>query len=385
MKTFSRKSISTLLLMLSFLTVYSCGSDDDDDDNDLPQQEQDGPQQQSTGNFRAVVLAINPTVMNSITSTNNVNISGNVVRVTNRVTGASPNFTHSQHIHNGRSCPTIADDANGDGFVDGVEAQNRTGGVLIPLDSDINTQEGGRNSYPRTNAAGTYNYSERGSLDAMIADLIAPDPNTSDEVIKLNPGDGINISGAVFEIHGVPNTVSLPATVAGLPGQTPHQSFPVACGLFQQVAADENEDDGNDGGALSCRVPAQILCPTGQRDGCETGQSTTHRCVTPNERSCTLEIAILCPAGFRDGCETNQTQVHRCVRQQATSCDQDLQILCPVGFRDGCETGQTQVHRCVRQNQVACTEPLQILCPTGFHDGCTDGRTETHQCISDTP
>lgn len=371
---------TSFFLVISTLIYFSCGRSHNSNNNNIQNQEE----QQSTGDFQATIVPVNSAVINNVTSTNNFNITGNTLTAVMSVSGVSSNFMQKQNIHIGRACPSAADDINGDGFVDAVEAQNRSGGILIPLDNDLNTQDGGLNIYPQSGANGSYNYSEQASLSTMLQDLTAADNNPNDEVVKLAPGSVLNIDGATLELQGIPNTVNLPSSVAGLPGQTPHESFPVACGILRPVTGggtSGGSTGGGGGGRLSCNVDIVIVCPQGQQDGCLTGETRTHTCVRQNEISCSHPAQLLCLPGLIDGCITGQTSTHRCVKPNAVSCMQDLQILCPTGFRDGCETGQTTTHTCVRQNPVACTEDQVIMCPPGFQDGCINGRTTTHMCV----
>lgn len=376
------KSVLSILLTLSMLSFFSCGSDDDDSEVTIIQEQEQTP---SVGDFSANVIPVNPAIVSNPASTNTIRIINDDVSARIASSGLSGNTIVRQQIRNSRSCPSIADDINGDGFVDGVEAQSRTGGVMIPLDGDINTQTAGNSINPATNRNGSYTYNRSGSLSRILADLTTADPNPNDIFIKLNPGAVLNIEGAVFDIYGIPESVNLPSTVAALPGLSAHQSFPVACGLLQQVSGETTGGTTGGGGGnddeLSCRIDLQILCPQGQIDGCVTGQTRTHQCVAASPVSCAQDLQILCPPGFRDGCEMGQTTTHRCVRPNAVSCEIELQILCPAGFRDGCIDGRTTTHRCVRQTNPACSEDIRILCPPGFRDGCETGQTTTHRCV----
>src|SRR5690606_37038597 len=116
------------------------------------------------------------------------NLEGNlIIRIegdqVNVVMGArnAPSGTHRAHVHTGRNCPTMANDANGDGFVDFVEAAGVTGPALIPLDGNLDSQEEGSGNNP---SGSTIAYSESTTLSEMMADLQAPDPNPEDGLAK---------------------------------------------------------------------------------------------------------------------------------------------------------------------------------------------------------
>jgi hypothetical protein len=53
----------------------------------------------------------------------------------------------------------------------------------------------------------------------MLADLHAPDPNTADAVVKLAPGEDLNLAMRHIVIHGVAASTALP----------------VACGAIMRV------------------------------------------------------------------------------------------------------------------------------------------------------
>lgn len=371
------RKLAGIFFTIILLSLFSCGNDDEDDADENTQNEE---QQQSEGFFSASLLPVNPVINNEIRSNNRISIVGDEVAVNMEVSGVAPGFSHKQHVHIGRSCPTLADDTNQDGLIDAVEARERTGGVLIPLDADLNGQEGGNNSYPIATSRGSYTYLETASLVSMLSDLTAPDPDPNDELIKLDSGDVLNVEGAVLEIHGIPPSVNLPSTVAALPGETPHQSFPVACGLLRQTASTTSGGTiggGSIGGTAGGTSGSTIGGTSGGSVGGTSGGGE-------GPVSCEVDIQILCPIGSRDGCETGQTTTHRCVREQGVSCEEDIRILCPRGSIDGCETGQTRTHQCVRQHQepgISCEVDIAILCPAGFRDGCETGQTSTHQCV----
>lgn len=281
------------VLSAGLLTLTACGDwDGDDDDNDAPAapQEEQTPTtgtQDDTGTFRATLTPVNSNALNSpegnngtggatgcsVTTPENqdsaveeainelfpdrerererdpsanncdpgavvaVSIQGDeftaavAARGVPRVTGNG----HPQHIHVGTTCPTAANDTNGDGWIDGPEAGAVHGAAILPFDSDINGQEAGAGDYPNSTDTGLYAYREQGSYSQILADLTAPDTNTSDALVKLEAGSLLGLEGRVVEIHGVPESVELPATVAALPGLTPHQSLPIACGVLQRV------------------------------------------------------------------------------------------------------------------------------------------------------
>lgn len=166
-----------------------------------------------------------------------------------RLKNGPKEVSHKQAIYTGRRCPTLADDLNGDAFVDMREAMVAIGQVTIPLDSDLDSQDAGGNQYPNGGATGKYFYQQSASFDRMFADLKAPDTNPSDNVIKLGPDDGITLPGRVLIVQGIPKSTLLPDSI-NVPEVElmPNESLPVACAVLwkvNEVPADLMPDSGN--------------------------------------------------------------------------------------------------------------------------------------------
>ena len=144
-----------------------------------------------------------------------VNLKGDDVTVTVNVDGVTPMTLHPQHIHAGTTCPNASDDANGDGFVDVIEGLPKYGGILVSLDSTINTGAASDLDFPVADANGSYTYSAEGSR-SHIQDEI----NTA-----------LKLATRHVVIHGIsPTGMPLPSTVQSLPGLPAWATLPVACG-----------------------------------------------------------------------------------------------------------------------------------------------------------
>ncbi|WPU66575.1 hypothetical protein [Peredibacter starrii] len=139
---------------------------------------------------------------------------------------------HRQTLHIGTRCPTQADDSNGDGFVDYEEAMKVVGSALMPLDDDLNSQLGGKDLYPRGRAM---TYKKVVSLSKVNADLWKADEDPSDNVMKLSNGQGIGFEGRVVLAHGTAPQSSFPTSLAAHPGEQPHISLPVVCGVLKKI------------------------------------------------------------------------------------------------------------------------------------------------------
>lgn len=163
-----------------------------------------------------------------------------------RVYGGAPNAWHQQNIYEGRRCPTMRDDLNGDNFIDAEEGKRVWGRVLIPLDKNLNSQSAGMNVFPVSDSTGTYFYERHSSFEKMFDDLRTEDKRMMDNVVKLDPKKGFDIEGRVVVIQGTSEHVYFPETVASSDGRAPHQTLPIACGIFKQVTKIPNESDIDD-------------------------------------------------------------------------------------------------------------------------------------------
>lgn len=179
----------------------------------------------ATGGLSSL-MAIGGTV-----TVNHIGDNFQVMVDTTEATAAS----HPQFIYTGSRCPTAADDANGDGYVDVVEAMTASGQMLVPLDNDLKAQDAG-GTFP---SGANYSYDESTSYATMLADLQAPDTNTSDTLVKLGAGQDLNIGSRVVIVHGVPASTTLPATVQGVGTLTAQQTLPIACAVLTFASSTE--------------------------------------------------------------------------------------------------------------------------------------------------
>jgi hypothetical protein len=148
-------------------------------------------------------------------------------------TNVQPGMIHPQHIHAAASCPPPSADVNHDGYIDVIEGVPFYGAILVPMDSDLTNQAAG--TFPFVNnQGGALHYHASAALNAVLADLNAPDPDPGDAVVKLN-GAPLNLPGRHVVVHGVALDTPLPSTVASLPGLPAQLTLPVACGEISAV------------------------------------------------------------------------------------------------------------------------------------------------------
>lgn len=218
--------------------------------------------------YSVTLTEVNPQVAPGVLGNGDLVLTGDNFTATLDLTGA-PGGVHRQGITVGAACPTIKDDANADGYVDGVEAQVSSGKTLIPLDGDLTSQAAGENEYPSDN----YNYSESTPFSTMLADLVAPDTNPNDSVVKLSAAEELTLQGKVVVVWGVAPDTVVPATVAGVDQLTPQQSLPIACGVIERV----NGETGSTTGGTT----------TGGETGTTTGTTTGETGTTGGETGTT--------------------------------------------------------------------------------------------------
>lgn len=144
-----------------------------------------------------------------------ITLKGDNVSASVAVTGVTPGTIHPQHIHAGTSCPDSSDDANGDGFVDVIEGLPKYGGILVSLDTTINTGAPSDLNFPVANSNGAYTYTASGSRSHIQDEIMT--------ALKLGTRHVV--------IHGIsPTDMPLPSIIASLPGLPGWATLPVACG-----------------------------------------------------------------------------------------------------------------------------------------------------------
>lgn len=214
----------------------SSGPDANEARNNEPEEEKivypsDGSNIQ--GKYIARFTTLNPHVNGTVPGSVTFFRENDRVLVYLRLFAGYPKAWHQQKIYEGSRCPTLADDKNGDGYIDILEAEAVLGKILIPLDADISSQRSGRNFYPLGDLSGSYFYERTTSFSRMFRDL-KDIKNQSDEYKKLDEDEGFSIEGRVVLIQGVSQEVEFPETVGSTARYKPFQTLPIACGIFME-------------------------------------------------------------------------------------------------------------------------------------------------------
>ncbi len=244
MKSFTQV-ITPVVLTATLFQLTACGggggSSSSRGQSESPRQ----LESEAEGTYVATLSALNNGVGGPISGNVSISKEGGRLIAYARVNGGAPNTVHQQRVHVGTSCPTAANDANGDGYVDAVEGYNHVGKILFPLDADISSQERGSSIWPAGDMYGYYHWERATSYERFISDLREPDLNEENEFAKLGVNGDLNLDGRVVILHGAAETANLPDTVATRGRLRNFQTIPIACGVIRKttvIPGDIEED-----------------------------------------------------------------------------------------------------------------------------------------------
>ncbi len=234
--------IQKLTPLILALLLFGCGKDSSNNksessnearNNEVQEEEVNYPPDGSNieGKYIARFTTLNPHVNGTVPGSVTFFREKDRVMVYLRLFAGYPKAWHQQKIYEGTRCPTLADDTNGDGYIDIVEAEAVLGKVLIPLDADISSQRSGRNFYPLGDPSGSYYYERTTSFSRLFRDL-KDIKNASEEYKKLGPDEGFSLEGKAVLVQGVSQEVEFPETVASTSRYKPFQTLPIVCGTF---------------------------------------------------------------------------------------------------------------------------------------------------------
>ena len=229
------------------------------------------------GLYMAKFFTINPGANGNLPGSATIQRQGDQVFAYVRLFGGGPGAWHQQGIYEGKRCPNAGDDLNGDGFIDMEEGEKVWGRMLIPLDSNLNSQSAGKNVYPIGDATGTYFYERTASFNSLFSDLKSEDRNLTDGFHKLASHEGLAIEGRVVVIQGSADTVAFPPTFAVQGNHSAAKSAPIACGVFAKVTKVPGQmEDGS--------IPGPVENPEGDDSWTEEDTPTEDETTTPDPR-----------------------------------------------------------------------------------------------------
>lgn len=140
------------------------------------------------------------------------------------------NIEHWEHFHgfpDGKdaSVPTIAQDKNGDGYIDLLKTEPVSGTTMVPLDDAPEKMDIPHQGYPKADANGHYKY----EVDVPLAEL-------KSKFKQAFGSDDLQLDKRVIYVHGVPAALQLPDSVAGcVMDFDPHTTLPIAAGKIKKA------------------------------------------------------------------------------------------------------------------------------------------------------
>ncbi len=258
------KYLSHILSLFVFLgLLQSCGSGEDSNSSGKSSTAQEMAEvaevdfsEETT--FNAKFTTLNPQVNGTIPGSVTLMRKGDNIYAYTRLFAGGARAWHPQNIYLGNRCPNLSDDTNGDGFIDIVEANLVLGNIIMPLDSDIGSQRGGKNFYPTGDLSGSYYYERVTSHKRWYKDITDEDQDPTDNIVKLTPNENFILGGRVLLIQGVTSSVELPPTVQTIGKHKPFQTLPIVCGTFSRVLRTPgNPDDSHIPGPIADVRPGQ--------------------------------------------------------------------------------------------------------------------------------
>lgn len=164
-----------------------------------------------------------------VKGTADLTIADGKLKISIAATGLTPGLMHLQHFHgfpDGKdaACPTLAADANGDGYIDLIETEPVAGTTMVPFHSHPVTLEIPDHTYPVADDSGGARYQN----EVSVAEL----EKALQEQLKAS---ALDLEKRVIFIHGVAKDVKLPETVKSLPDVPAQITLPVACGKIEAV------------------------------------------------------------------------------------------------------------------------------------------------------
>jgi hypothetical protein len=156
-------------------------------------------------------------------------VHGDSLTIRAHLRNVAPDIEHWQHFHgkpdgSQSRCPTASADTSGDGLVDILETEPAAGTTMVPFNADPVGMDIPTHTYPRATSRGTYDYEKTVSLAALQAAFG-----------QHYDGHPIDLARRVAMVHGVPESITLPRTVASLGPIPARTTFPIACGAIERV------------------------------------------------------------------------------------------------------------------------------------------------------
>jgi hypothetical protein len=210
------------MILLCVLTLCSCGKGYVENENT--------EQEVAAGHYWANLKSLN-TRLGHFSGWVSLSVSDNQFWARIKVVGPNTKAMHSQYLHVNGRCPQMRDDLNHDGYLDFMESYRVAGPILLPFDSNLNSQMKGLNEFPITRGSSAfYYYSEACNMSRMIEDLRRKDTYTRDMMTKLKNHEDLRFNRRVIIIYGTNDERKLPPSVRSFEGYPSQATIPIACG-----------------------------------------------------------------------------------------------------------------------------------------------------------
>jgi hypothetical protein len=160
-----------------------------------------------------------------------ITLNDDVFQVQTTILKSAPGVRHFQYIIQGK-CNFI--DQNNDTLIDMSEIIAQGGGLLVPLDSNLETQIDGSDFGPIANEEGKFVYKKSADPVRFLDDLTAADPDSRDEFIKISSEKDLRMNTRSVLVLGLEESAALPDTISEFRNLSRAEGFPVGCGEIQR-------------------------------------------------------------------------------------------------------------------------------------------------------
>lgn len=157
-------------------------------------------------------------------------VAGDKLHIKIEMFDTPANTQHWEHFHgfpDGKEAQiaTMEQDVNHDGLVDLPETEAVSGTTMVPFDNAPHEMNIPNDNYPVSDALGHFAYEKDVPLDAL-----------QKKFKSVFGSDNLELDKRIVYVHGVPDSLQLPETVAGAVGNyDAHVTLPIATGKIKRV------------------------------------------------------------------------------------------------------------------------------------------------------
>lgn len=181
--------------------------------------------------YHADIVALNAAKIGTAAhGTADFKLTNETLTITIEMFDTPANIEHWEHFHgfpDGKPARVAgpAQDANSDGFIDLMETESVSGTTMVPFDDAPENMDIPHDGYPVADATGHFAYTK-----------VVPLADLQDHFEQAFGSRDLQLETRVVYIHGVSQSLALPATVAGMVGDfDQHVTLPIAAGQIKLV------------------------------------------------------------------------------------------------------------------------------------------------------